>query len=384
MKNFTVVYEAKKIAIEDLRSNYGDLGIYAGPSKHHQYWARDSFIASFGSCSLGDFEQVKRNLNTFSRHQREDGHIPARIEENYHVLSVVGINLRRKRFKVLHKQSQPWATDVIDSNAWFIIASYNYVLISGDRSWPRDNIQSLVKAGKWLSSKIDGKSLIREGFTANWLDCNFRRGNIASSNILVCEAFFLLDKLLPQRVGKKYLALSSKLKDLINKYFWDGKKGYFIDYIDPRGYQHSEFASDGNLFSIWFGIADETQSRKILNFIDRNSLDDIPMPSIFPRLVWWDHLLNLFIFPAYKTKNSYTWIGCLLPLARMAIKDKRAFSNINRIAKTILKYKTCHEILASDGKPVNIIFYKSEKQIAWTAGLFVYVLDQIEKKRLKN
>ena len=49
------ITNAYRIALSDLKSNYRELGIYAGPKNHREYWARDSFFASFGCCAVGDY-----------------------------------------------------------------------------------------------------------------------------------------------------------------------------------------------------------------------------------------------------------------------------------------------------------------------------------------
>ncbi|QQS39209.1 hypothetical protein IPM62_01170 [Candidatus Woesebacteria bacterium] len=48
-KKSLVIRKAYEIAQKDLRLNYGKFGIYAGPKNHHEYWARDSFFATFGT-----------------------------------------------------------------------------------------------------------------------------------------------------------------------------------------------------------------------------------------------------------------------------------------------------------------------------------------------
>ncbi len=353
-----------KIALEELRSNYGEFGIYANPFKHRQYWARDSFIASYGACSVGDFDHVKKNLNTFIEFQRSDGHIPARIEENYHILTVLGIYLKRPNLKSLHKQSQPWAGDVVDSNSWFIISAINYVKASGDVNWFRKNKEPLRLAADWLISKLGNNGLIKEGFTANWSDCNLVSGNTIYNNVLLWKALNDLE----------YFDLADELKKNINKYLWDVDKNYFIHYIGPYGGLNKEFYSDGNLLAIWWGLADKEQSEKILKYIIDNKLSTKFIPIGYPRLVWWDSIINFLIFPMYKTNYSFLLWSCVYTL----LLDKtNSISEIAKISDIIAKYGTCHEVVTNEGKPVDILFYNSQKGMAWTSGMYIYAVNRL-------
>ncbi len=375
-----LLLRALNIAITDLRSNYGNLGIYASPFKHRQYWARDSFIASIGACTLNDYNQVKNNLNTFIKYQRNDGHIPARIEENYHFLTVFGIYSKRKKLTVLHKQSQPWASDVVDSNSWFIISSYNYIKTSNNQKWFRENVDALDKAIEWLISKLDKSNLIKEGFTANWSDCNFVKGNTIYNNVLAWKALLCISELSEGVKKENYLKMADFLKVNINKYFWDDVNGYFIHYIGLHGTRYKEFYSDGNLLSIWWGLANQNQTKKIYKFIDNNNLTKNLIPIAYPRLVLWDNIANHLIFPMYKTENTFTLWTCIYILSKIVSGNLAdGAREITRFAETIVNFNTCHEVLTPDGKPVDMWFYKSEKSMAWTSGMFILAFNQLTK-----
>lgn len=374
--------KAKKIAIIDIKINYGDLGIYAGPYKHKQYWARDSFITSLGACTNKDFAIVKINLDTFAKYQRLDGHIPARVEENYHQLTLLGIKIRRKKPIALHKQTQPWANDVVDSNSWYLISALNYIQTSKDKEWLRNNKKILIKSSEWLISNIHSNGLLYEGFTGNWSDCNLRRGYMIYNNVLAWKAIKELASLLIGEESNKYTKISDHLKESIITKFWDEELGYFIDRID-RSKKYRYFYSDGNLLAIWFGLVGKVKGKRIIDYIDKNGLNKIPVPSGYPKMDWWNNLINKAFFPMYRTKNTFTWWGCVSALARLKIGDNAgAIKDLKKVAEKIVEYDTCHEVLTPDGKPVDLWFYKSERRIAWTAGMYLYTYEQFYHNKL--
>ena len=66
------IAKAWTIAHKALKECYKGPGIIAG--KHHfdDFWARDSFFASWGSLAAGDFTEVRSNLDLFFRFQKKE------------------------------------------------------------------------------------------------------------------------------------------------------------------------------------------------------------------------------------------------------------------------------------------------------------------------
>src|SRR3989344_9245800 len=78
--NNQLISNAADIAYRDLQRCYREYGIIAGLNHFNDYWARDSFFASCGSLVMGDFDIVRKNLETFIKFQKSSGHIPRRID----------------------------------------------------------------------------------------------------------------------------------------------------------------------------------------------------------------------------------------------------------------------------------------------------------------
>ncbi len=377
MNESKIVLEAEKIAIQDLRSNYGDLGIYAGPKNHHEYWARDSFFASFGACVLGDFDIVRKNLELFRTYQAKNGQIPLRVEERSHPLNFIGIKVSYKptaRFK----SSQPWATDVVDASALYIISACNYVKESGDIDWFNRNKDSLLKAFDWLLSRVNNLGLLDEGLTGNWADMTFKSGSVAYTNICFWKAATELSKYVPDLETK-----AKKLNEAINLNLWVEKKGYFADWISRGGKVYDYFFIDGNLLAVMWSLTNLERGKSIFNFIDINSLNKVPVVTCYPRLVWWMHVLTKIIFPPYNPQNIFAWWGPIDILCRFNIGDNEGASkDLLSLSKIIVKNGNVEEVMDANGIPVSLFFYKSEKRIAWGAGLFVYTINQFKREKM--
>lgn len=370
---------AYNIAIKDLINNFGPLGIYAGNRNHREYWARDSFFASLGLLSDKRYDIVRKNLNLFTSNIREDGHIPARIEERPHLLNLLGIiqSYRYNKSRVLHKQSQPWASDVVDSNSLFLISSCAYLSETKDVLWFEQKKKILKQSAKWLEERIDRTGLLREGYTASWFDASLKSGYVAYSNILCWKAFLEISK---QNGFARYRKLAKKLQKAILENFWDKQRNYFIDWISSRGRRHTYFSADANLLAVWWEIIAKKPSGKILNFIDLHKLNKIPIRLVYPKLSGINYYFNKIIFHNYAGENSFIWWGVVLALARKVVGDlKRMHIDMNIIADVIVMQNSCPEVFSIKGKPVNGILYKSENGLTWTAGLYVLIYNSLQK-----
>lgn len=378
-EEISLIDKAYNIAIRDLRSDYGQLGIYAGPRNHHEYWARDSFFASFGSLALGDNGQVLENLKLFKTFQGLDGEIPLRVEERSHPLGLLGINTHYKKPLGKFRSSQPWSTHAIDPTALYIISAKNYFDITKDNSWLKDATTSLEKAGKWILLQMDSKGLISEGYVGNWADNIFKNGNVLYSNVLCFEALKNLSELLRGNLSVQFNKHSLNLKQNIINHFYDEKLKYFVDWIGKSGFVYRDFAPDGNILAIIYGVADLKTSEHILKYISYEHLDTYSL-SAPQNIVWWQKLLTNIIFGPYNLNNKFTWWECYLALAKIKVGDiDGAKKDLLDLSKLIVKYDTVYEILDSKARPVHYGIYRSEKAIAWTSGMFVYAYRQLFK-----
>lgn len=355
---------ALEIAKRDLRECYTEQGILAGRAHFQQYWARDSFFASLGANSLGDFEPVKKNLQLFLDLQQPNGLIPALITKNL-----------KPKFKPLILSTP------VDANALFIIATVDYARKSRDRVFIENNFKKISLAMEWLFSKDrDKDNLIEEGFLANWADTILKHGEVLYSNCCYYHALkefaFLAEYLGVKMIAREYEKRAEATKLALNLKFWENE--YYYDWIGFT--KHNYFASDGNVLSIAWGVATQHRAERIEEFIEKEQLNRVPMKTNTPLYPFWKVVPMLLPMRAYYYHNgfSWPWIGCMNAIALNRIGQKeKALEELNKLAWQINEYCVTHEVFDKNNEPVESFWLKSEKPFAWTAGLFIRAVHEV-------
>jgi len=375
-KDRRIIKKVREIAIRDLRSNYGDLGIYAGPKNFREYWARDGFFASLGACCLKDFEIVRKNLDLFIKYQKANGQIPLRVEEKNHSLSLIGIKVAYKHPRPVYNSSQVWAGEAMDPTILFVIAACFYINSSGDRGWFLKNEKSLLRALDWILARKKERGLIIEGQKANWADMAFKSGNVTYTNVCFWKALTDFSKIRP-----RYQIEAENLKKAINTKLWSNQKGYYVDWIGRSGHIYDDFFVDGNLLAVAWGLAGPSKFKAIYSFIVKNHLDAIPVIPCFPRLPWLTDIFIRVVSPFYHTKNIFAWWGPWEILGKLTIGDASgARKDFLSLSTVIVKNATFVEVFNQKGIPADVLWYKVERKIAWGAGVFLYAASQLEKE----
>lgn len=381
-----VIQRALEIAQRDLRACYIGPGIIAG--KHHfdDYWARDSFFASWGALVLGDFSKVKDNLHLFIRFQDKNGLIPRRINRFYWTRFKYITNIRIPRFRIKPVYRGRFFYPNIDPNSIFVITVEKYVIYSGDKKWVSDNIASINKALFWLKNQDkDGDFLIEEGILANWMDTvrKFRgMGKTFYSNVLAWEALESgenLNKIIGHNFPKELAEWKNVLKFKIINSFWNGR--YFSDWI-YRGNRFEYFSTDSNMLAIVLGFANRKQALQILATMrEFFGKEPLPPPVNYPTypkkyLAWRYARTNL---PGYHNAyGRWLWIASLSALAHRIIgKEERVLQEIGIVSDWITALEKVFEVYNPDGVPYHRPFWESESPFAWNAGIFIWTVKEL-------
>ena len=90
----------------------------------------------------------------------------------------------------------------------------------------------------------------------------------------------------------------------------------------------------------------------------------------------WKNTYTPFLFVGlhdYHNGLNWLWLSGIASIAcgKSGLK-KEAVQIITFISKLILNHNTFYEVYTKDAKPVNRLFYKSEKGFAWSAGCFIW------------
>ncbi|MBD3203509.1 hypothetical protein GF327_04395 [Candidatus Woesearchaeota archaeon] len=387
----STIKNAYNIAVKTLRKKYRKKGIFAGKNHFDDYWARDSFYASLGSLELGDFKIVKKNLELFLNFQKPNGRIPIRVGRSTLEIVLNGIGLYKKRKDTPRYTEDKGKNIPMDQNSLLIICFYNYIKKTKDIEFLKNHLNKLKKAIQWnLMFDKDKDMLIEEDYFATWADNLKKRGNVLYTNICHCHALYCISELFGfinyKKDQKLYREKYNETKKKINEVFWNGL--FYSDWV-YKGIKYDYFSTDGNVLAVVFDIADKKKSKRIENSLEKSGINNF-VPSLtnlpkYPLKYSTSLQLLLMGIPDYHNGICWLWLGCLDVVAKhKAGMQKDAFSLLKRISEIIIKYNGVYEVYEKTGQPVNRLFYKSEEEFAWSAGLFVRaysLLYQNDKKQ---
>ena len=376
----SVVKQAYNIAVKELRSCYGKKGIFAGLNHFKDYWARDSFFASYGALALNDYEIVKENLLHFLNNKGSDYQIPLRVGKNALgiVCSYYGWKIGFNRIPI-YKSDKSHGKPA-DQNSLFIISAYEYIKKSKDKKFVLDHILDFEKIMLW-NFKQSNDLLIQEEFYCNWADSVKKSGTVLYTNVCHCHALYALSKLFliakDKQNSKKYLRIHEKVKKKINELFWSGE--HYLDWINEDKI-FNYFSTDGNVLAVLWDIANLTKSKHIEEASQIFDLNEIPSQCVHPN--YPSNLVSMQLrmlgLKDYHNGLSWIWLGCINALAKHKLgRKKEAKELIERIAGLIIKYNGVFEVYNKNGKPVKRLIYRSEQPFAWSSGLFIYAVHSL-------
>jgi len=381
-----VIKDAHKIAVRALKRCQGKDGMYAALNHFKNYWARDAFFASFGLTYLKEYKIVKKQLLFFIKYQKKSGHIPRMILKNP-LLRVIFINLERTF-------DTPFISPFLsyfsrDQNSLFVICAWQYIKKSKDREFAEMYFDNFERALNWNFKFDTDKDLILEqGACADWEDSIRKKDeslftNLCSYKALVC--FTKIANYIGMKVKKKqFLQLSEIVKKQINKKFWTGH--FFTDSIDkdekPKELETPIFPGASNMLAIYWGVANKTQSKKILTYIKDHNLEHFTIEVNYPNYPESrvHFLFRLLGMKDYHNGMAWLWIGCVGVLAYRTVGNKRKAQHlIKKLARKIVEYGEVYEVYEPSGVPVNRFFWKSAYPFAWSAGMFVYAIEKMKR-----
>jgi glycogen debranching enzyme len=276
-----IISEAFEKALEVLRQCSTRNGFYASAGKdgYNAVWSRDSMITSLGASIFPEFKQtIKSSIETLAKYQSLNGQIPNAVD-------------------IWENRTPHVDFKTIDSTLWWIIGIYNY------SNKYKENLikkyeQQIQKALNWLACQDPGEiGVLAQLPTSDWQDAfPHKYGYTINTNSL----YFCVLNLTKQ--NKK----AETLKKIINldkdNALWNNKLGYYLAYRWKNHNKYKEvgdwFDSLGNLLAINFNLAEKSQSKKILNYIEKNKINQpYPVKTIYPPITpkskyWQDYFLD--------------------------------------------------------------------------------------------
>lgn len=370
---------AYSIALNNLRDRYSQRGIEAGQSHFSDVWARDSFFASFGSLSIGDFNVVKLNIDTKLRFMKEDGQIPLRVGQKNMLLKFLGIYSKKTEARFIEDKGISIPSD---SNSLFMIVANDYLQASGDNAFILSHFDKIEKAMEWnFTRDDDGDELMEEGHYAGWADSLKKRGKVFYTNVLHYKAITSFAEIC-RTLGKESLAhhytkTAERVHAKLNKLFWNGE--FYTDWV-YKDKRNEYFSTDGNVLAIIFNVASPKQAKAIQTYMKTHGLSaDFSVKTNYPQYKL-NHVYPLFIpirIHDYHNGLRWLWLGCVDVVSKhmMGMKEE-AKEQLAKIAAKIVEHKGVYEVY-DKGKPLKRLFYKSEQGFAWSSGLFVWACQKL-------
>ncbi|MBN2101314.1 MAG: hypothetical protein JW716_00390 [Candidatus Aenigmarchaeota archaeon] len=200
-------------------------GIFAGYPWFLEYWARDSFLASFGLTSIDELEKTKTILNIFRRKG-----LPSKIET-----------------------SGKMEFGFADTNPLFILASLHYYERTGDEIFKRSFDFALKNIVNDVKLEND---LVSHDPKMTWMDTLERN-------------FAIEVQALWSRIFRDYKKpYHQKIESKLNGLYWDEEETYYADSLKINSHPSiSNLDTSNPLFHILFNETDEIRSIAVLEKI---------------------------------------------------------------------------------------------------------------------
>jgi hypothetical protein len=361
-----VLAPAYEIAVAELRACYDEFGIVAGRHHYNDYWTRDAAFAWSAALELGDWPVVQRHLEFLSRLQRKDGMVPFLIRRYLSPFAMLGIKIKIPSRPKFRSHKALFLSEVIDSNPWFAIGLADLVAHTQEASLLAELIIHLYPALDWCLGKVGRDGLVKEGIIAGWNDGILKSGRTLLNNVIFYQAFRRWGALDPD-----FSAAAQGIKGALQRDFFNGR--YFIDWIDRR--PHDYFDSNANFLAILWGVANQSQAERIIDFAFENLLDPPLVKLVHPR--YRSGLVdpaNRFLGVADYSDGRLYWLdtACLFVLALEKMGRKREAEDfLLCLANLIVKHQGVYEIYDREFQPVRRWNCRAEHPFVRSAGLFV-------------
>ncbi len=377
MRNINKAFE---ISRKVLQSAYNSDGIKAGQTHFSDVWVRDSCFAGWGAIELNDFKIIEDFLTTTLNNMNSKGQCPLRVGQKYFMLKYLGLKGPQGPTYIEDK----YVSIPMDSNSLTIILCWKYFQQSNNDTFVLNAYNKLKYAVLWYKNHKDN-NLIVEGNYAGWADSIKKKGHVLYTNVLYYQALLSMSKI-AEKLNiktdlKNFAEDAEKVKKAINNVFWNGT--YCNDWVDGKKVKKT-FSLDGNMLAILFNVIDEKKSKITIEYlIKENIITSIGVPVVYKKYNATD-VYPAFLFIGLKKYHNglyWFWISCITSIALINNGfEKEGLDLLDTLSNRINEDETVYEVYRKNGKPFKNLFYKSEEGFAWSAGLFVWAVQELSKR----
>ncbi len=406
-----------------LLANGGELGLLGASQAYRQVWARDSMICGLGLllCANPEGRAIhRRSLTTLRRFQSPLGKIPHNVGlANVDDPALVAYGGRMgtgDEGEVVVKDTQH--AGVIDSNLWYILGHAFDWRATGDTGFLREAWPSLQAALLWLRYQdVNECGLLEAHESMDWADLFANRYNTLYANVLWAAVWQSMGQL-AAALGEPddfYTEQAADVRRKINTLLWIGPeqpkdwaaidrerqewlytlkrietelvvRPFYLPYVAFRDYA-DRLDTIGNLLAILFGVADQAQAGRILDYIHGCGLNEpFPVRCLYPPIQPgdkdWRHyyrVRNLNLPDHYHNGGAWPYIGGFYVAALVAAgrHDEAAhqldkLTDMNRIGKSG-EWGFNEWFHGRSGRPMG---YDGQ---SWSAAMYLYALDAVRR-----
>lgn len=370
-------------AIPVLKLCSTDTGMKASgcPLGHHQVWARDSMIALLGARFAGDAQirtALEASIAILRSKQSTSGAIPNNVD-----------------CATLRPNFRAYA----DAGLWWIIGS----------SLLAPNPETTSAILHWYACQdVNQSGLLSMQESADWQDLFCTRGKGLYLNCLYVLAL--------RAAGEQERA--AQVAAQINQYFWYQGDGNMLRHISHTFSTESREAQDslgrkrwlpvkrhlvneqyylpylgfravgewfdalGNLLAILSGVAGESRTAAILDFIERHQMAETPMRALTPAVQpgdpdWRDYYSMLNVPHHYHNGGIWPFIGGFYVAALVRAKRMdsaiRAFDRLTELNRAG-EFNEWHH--GETAEPMGV------KSQAWSAGMYLFARECLNRSEV--
>ena len=369
-------------AIAALRRCCHDRGLRASGRLHghRQIWARDSMISALGAAVIDDElirHAVVSSIQTLAMAQTRLGAIPNNVDPD----------TGKANFRAY-----------ADGGLWYVIARILF----------EPGCETIPRTLAWYETQdVDQSGLLSMQESSDWQDLFCTRGKALYLNCLyvltlrLAGEFERADRVAGQinrwlwyegdpdlfRHVAHSFSTDSLDMDSLGRKRWIPRKRvlpgerFYLPYLSFREVGEW-FDVFGNLLAILSGVADQTRTRDILQFIERHGLDKQPIASIFPVVRpgdsdWRDYYGELNRPNQYHNGGIWPFLGGFYIAALVkAGEHEKASEVLGRLGELNRagEFNEWHH--GETAEPMGV------KDQSWSAAMYLYAQACVEARRV--
>ncbi len=418
----------KNRAEQVLIGNGGTLGLHAANKAYQQVWARDTMIGGLGLLLCQDAEGaaiLRRSFDTLRTYQSPLGNIPHNV--GLANLDDPALITHGGRLEATHDQDGVAIVDTahsgcIDNCLWYIVGHYYHYAASGDRNFVQRAWSSLERALLWLQYQDSNECGLLEAHEAmDWADLFANRYNGLYANVLYYAAWRAMGHLAAalDHDPAHFFEHADDVRRKINVVLWIGpeapkdwerikyerkewlytlkrietelvERPFYLPYVAFRDYA-DRFDTLGNLLAIVFGVADQQQADKMLDYIHGCGLNEpFPVQAVYPVINpgdkdWREYYRVRNINQPHHYHNGGAWpfiggfyIAALVQAGRMREAEQQLakLTTMNQLGRQG-EWEFNEWFHGRAGRPLGFA------RQSWSAAMYLFACDAVERGSVK-